>query len=75
MSVTGELGAGIQAVSEDLIEAGMVQFVASDAHDLELRPPGLAAAYGRVGQRFGDEVAERLFVDHPRAVLEDRPLA
>ncbi len=74
MSVTGELGAGIRAVCEDLIEAGMVHFVASDAHDLELRPPGLAAAYAEVGDRFGDEVAQRLFIDHPRAVVEDRPL-
>lgn len=75
MSVTGELGAGIQAISEDLIEAGMVQFVASDAHDLELRPPGLATAYSQVAERFGDGVAQRLFIDHPGAVLEDRSLA
>ncbi len=74
MSVTGEFGPGIRSLCDDLVKAGLAHFVASDAHDERLRPPGLGAAFERVAERFGDDVAERLFVLHPRAVLDDRPL-
>jgi protein-tyrosine phosphatase len=74
MSLTGELGGGLRKLCEEWIEAGWVHFVASDAHGARLRPPGLAAAYRQVARRFGEEVAARLFVDQPAAVLDDRPL-
>lgn len=74
MSVTGELGAGLGRLCEQWIEAELVHFVASDAHGVRLRPPGLAAAYRRIEQKFGDELADRLFRDQPAAVVEDRPV-
>ncbi len=74
MSLTGGFGAGLRALSDDLVKAGLVHFVASDAHDERLRPPGLAPAYQRLAERFGEDVAQRLFVTHPRAVLDDQPL-
>lgn len=74
MSLTGGLGGGLRKLCEEWIEAEWVHFVASDAHGMRLRPPGLAAAYRQVAKSFGDEVAARLFIDHPAAVVEDRPL-
>jgi len=74
-SVTGELGRNPQVASDRLLDAGLVAFVASDAHGATQRPPGLLAAFQRVRETWGEEVAERLFLTHPRAVLEDRPLA
>lgn len=74
MSLTGDLGAGIRRLCEDLFEAGIVHFVASDAHDGRLRPPGLERAYRQVEEAYGGEVATRIFVAHPRAVVEDRRL-
>lgn len=75
MSLTGEIGRRTQVLSESLLEAGLVHFVASDAHDLRVRPPGLLRAAAAVAARFGDETVRRLFVDNPRAVVDDRPLA
>ena len=74
MSLTGELGGAMRDLSDDLIDAGLIHFVASDAHDLEIRPPGLQAAFARTRDVHGAAVAERLFATNPRAVLEDRPL-
>lgn len=74
MSVTGDLGGGIRRLCDDLLEAEIVHFVASDAHDARLRPPGLGRAFRQVEEDYGREVAERLFVTHPRAVVEDRRL-
>lgn len=74
MSVTGELGPDIRRLCEDLLEADVVHFVASDAHDARLRPPGLGRAFRQIEESYGREVARRLFVTHPRAVVEDRRL-
>lgn len=74
MSVVGELGPDLRRLCERWIQADLVHFVASDAHGVSLRPPGLAAAYRAVETRFGEELATRIFRDHPAAVVENRPL-
>ena len=74
MSLTGAFGPAIQGASDRLMDRGWVRFVASDAHDERIRPPGLRTARERVAKEWGGGVAEALFVNHPKAVLEDRPL-
>ncbi|HXU46745.1 MAG TPA: CpsB/CapC family capsule biosynthesis tyrosine phosphatase [Thermoanaerobaculia bacterium] len=74
MSLTGEFGRRPQADVHRLLEAGLVHFVASDCHGIAKRPPGLARARRLVAARFGEEIADRLFVENPRAVIEDRTL-
>ncbi len=74
MSVTGDFGRRAQAVALRLIEAGLAHFVASDAHDLERRPPGLSRARRAIAARWGEALADRLCTANPRAVIEDRPL-
>jgi protein-tyrosine phosphatase len=74
MSVTGDLGSGIRRLCENLVAAEIVHFVASDAHDARLRPPGLGRAFRQIEDAYGDEAAQRIFVTHPRAVVEDRRL-
>lgn len=73
-SLLGTLGPSAQQAAHLLLDRGWVHFVASDAHDLERRPPGLRAAAQTVEERWGRDTAQALFVDNPRAVLEDRPL-
>jgi protein-tyrosine phosphatase len=75
MSLTGELGRVPRVCCELLLDEGQVHFLATDAHDLVNRPPLLSSARAAVEQGWGAEVATRLTVDNPRAVLEDRPLA
>jgi protein-tyrosine phosphatase len=74
MSVTGDFGRRPMQDSHRMIEAGLVHFLASDAHDTRRRPPGLRRACLMIEGRWGDELARRLTVDNPRAVVEDRPL-
>ncbi len=74
MSVTGDFGRRPMQDSHRMIEAGLVHFLASDAHDTRRRPPGLRRACLMIEGRWGNELARRLTIDNPRAVVEDRPL-
>jgi protein-tyrosine phosphatase len=75
MSVTGDFGRRAQGDTWKLIDAGLAHFVASDAHDLKRRPPGLSRARRAIAARWGEALAARLCEENPRAVVEDRPLA
>jgi protein-tyrosine phosphatase len=73
-SLTGGYGRRTQERARALLDHGLAHFVASDAHDLERRPPGLAAAVREISRRWGPEVAELLTVTNPQAILDDLPL-
>jgi protein-tyrosine phosphatase len=53
---------------------GLVHFVASDAHDLRRRPPGLRRAWETIAARWGEAAARELLADNPRAVVAGLPL-
>ncbi len=74
MSLTHRSGHFSFDSASQMLEAGMVHFVASDAHDTRFRPPGLSQAFRRVAETLGEAPAQELFVTNPRAVLENRPL-
>jgi protein-tyrosine phosphatase len=69
MSVTGDFGSRAQSDTLRLIDRGLVHFVASDAHDMVRRPPGMAAAYKAIAARWGEATARQLMVDNPRALV------
>ena len=70
MSVCGKFGRRPRRNALRLLEAGLVHFLASDAHSPEWRPPGLEGAVDEVRRRWGDEAARRRTLDNPAAVLE-----
>ncbi len=74
MSLTGEFGKAPQACCLSLLDADLVHFVASDAHGLDWRPPGLSRAHQAIAARFGEDLARRLTSANPRSVLADRTL-
>jgi protein-tyrosine phosphatase len=74
-SLTGTFGRRIQRFAETMIEQGLVHFVASDAHGVKTRPPLLAAAFQRVAELAGDEVAVDLCCRHPAAVAAGRAVS
>lgn len=74
MSVTGEFGPRAAAFCHELLAQGWARFVASDAHGVARRPPGLSRARAWVEERLSRETAEAIFVSNPAAVLADRPL-
>jgi protein-tyrosine phosphatase len=73
-SVAGVFGGPCRAQTEAFLRQGLVHVVASDAHDLRRRTPDLAAARQAVTTLLGGEAAARLFEEHPRALMEGRPL-
>ena len=75
MSVTGEFGKGAKGRVWELLRAGCVQFVASDSHRPDWRPPGLSRARHALARELGEALATELTVTNPRAVVENRPLA
>ena len=74
VSVINQGGRSAFDAASRMLDAGMVHFVASDAHNTRTRPPGLSQAYRRIAENLGESVAHKLFISNPQAVLEDRPL-
>ena len=75
MSLTGGYGRRIRSRALRILDAGLVHFVASDAHGVKRRPPGLSAARELIAERIGDEAAWELTTSNPKAVLADQPLS
>lgn len=73
-SLTGDYGGDTRDHTHRMMDAGLIQFVASDAHGTQHRPPGLSRARNLLAERWGESTARALTEDHPRAVVEDRPL-
>ncbi len=74
MSLTGDMGNAAERAARQMLDSDLVHFVASDAHDLENRPPGLSRARRRVQELRGTEVCRKLFWEHPVAVVNNQPI-
>ncbi len=74
MSITGDFGRQIRKFSLHLLKKGYVDFVASDAHSTDRRIPVLSDAYNEVTDILGTDKARKMFIDNPRAVLDNREL-
>lgn len=73
-SLTGEFGEAARHAAIDWLRAGLVHFMATDAHNRARRPPRPREARERVAELAGEAAAQALFVDNPRAVIEGRGL-
>jgi protein-tyrosine phosphatase len=68
-SVVGTFGKAARASVDELLQRGLVHFIASDAHDCVRRPPSLREAYDRLAGDWGEETIRPLFVDNPNAAV------
>lgn len=73
-SLAGGFGERAQTAAETLLDSNAIHFIASDAHNLTSRPLRLRAVYELIAERKGDEIAQALFEENPRAVFEGRAL-
>ena len=73
-SITGDFGAEARLAALKWLRAGYVHFVATDAHNGVKRPPRFRAARAAVAELYGETLAQAVFVDNPRAVIERRGL-
>ena len=72
-SLLGNFGRQPLYWSERMLDDGFVHVLASDAHDVERRPPDLAAGRDLAARRLGAEEAERLVLTRPLGILRDQP--
>jgi protein-tyrosine phosphatase len=73
-ALTGRFGQSAHKDAMRWIEAGLIHFVSSDAHNTSSRPIELRPAYQVVEKEFGKEKARALFEDNPRAAFEGAAL-
>ncbi len=73
-SYTGGFGSQARKFSERWLDAGLVHFFASDAHDVKRRPPVLSRCYRKVADAKGEEIADLLLQKNPEAVINGGPL-
>lgn len=71
-SVAGHFGAACQALSHKLLESGVVTVLASDAHNLEHRPPRLDEGMEHAARIIGHAMAKRLVHQAPWEIAEGR---
>lgn len=73
-SLTGGMGRKARKFALTMLEQRQIHIVATDAHNLNSRPPRLRAAYDEVLSRTSPAVADALFRENPRCAIEGRPL-
>jgi protein-tyrosine phosphatase len=73
-ALTGGFGPAPQEDALQWIRAGLVHFVASDAHNTRRRPLRLQPAYHVVVDQLGVDKASALFLENPLAAFEGREL-
>lgn len=70
-SFLGQFGRRAKYWSERMLDEGLVDLVATDAHNVDRRPPLLAPARDAIALRAGDDVAKFLVVSNPLHILEN----
>lgn len=73
-SLTGEFGAAAKKAAESWVAAGLIHFIATDAHNMTKRQPKMQAAFAAVRALAGERVATALVRGNPAAVIENRRL-
>lgn len=68
-SILGHFGSTAKRVADEMLNAGWVTVVATDAHNVEHRPPVLAEARAALTERFGGETATQLVERNPARIL------
>jgi protein-tyrosine phosphatase len=73
-AVTGSWGETAWHTAQWLLKRDAVHVLASDAHDITQRPPGLSLAREAVAELCGNRVARALVDDNPRAIVSGKAL-
>lgn len=73
-SLLGAFGGAVRQFSEELLLAGEVHVVASDAHGVCGRPPALGDAYRQIARLAGRDLADILCRRNPARIVQGLPL-
>ena len=70
-SLAGAFGRAAQYWAERMLDEGCVHVLATDAHDMDRRPPNLGLGRALAAKRVGDIEAQNLVDSRPRGVLQN----
>ena len=70
-SLTGAFGRNARYWGERMLDEGCVHILATDAHDVNRRPPNLSQGRELAAKRVGDTEAQHLVVTRPGGVLRN----
>ncbi len=68
-SLMGRFGRGPQRIARLLVDRRWVHVIATDAHNTGSRPPVMSEARDFLSSEYGEEEAQRLCVQNPRAIF------
>ena len=68
-ALLGHDGFSAKKFTRNLVKRRLVDFVASDAHDMKKRGIHMAEAYKLVSKKFGEEMAKRIFVHNGHEII------
>ncbi len=74
-SLAGDFGRSSRYWAERMLAEGSVHILATDAHDVERRPPILGKGRELAARRVGDQEAEHLVEIRPRKVLANEAVS
>ena len=70
-SLTGSFGRTAQYWAERMLDEGAVHILATDAHDIQRRPPILGKGRELAAKRVGDQEAEHLVRTRPMGIIQN----
>jgi len=73
-SLSGFWGGTANKTAQWLLDREAVHVIASDAHDTKRRPPGLSGAHKWLKKHYSLEVADRLCIENPLSVVENKAI-
>lgn len=73
-SVLGEGSKAAKKFVRRLLKHGMIQFIASDAHDTTHRTPRLSECFAYIRKKYGDEMAKACFQSNPERLIKNELL-
>lgn len=74
-SVTGQFGETARGFTRTLVREGLVQLVATDAHNVTRRPPQIREAAALLARWAGSAAAHAMTISNPRAVANGHPVS
>ena len=73
-SVMGDAGFKMKNFTRELLKQGLVQFIATDAHDTRKRAPELKKCANYITRKYGEEYAEDIFRNNPEHIIRNEIL-
>ena len=73
-SIVGDAGWGVKRFTRKMLKQGMIQFIATDAHDLKKRTPRMEMASTWIEKKLGESELREYLYDNPLKILENKAL-